>query len=529
MANKNILLIEPGYKNKYPPLGLMKIAAYHNEYGKKDNIKFIKGTEDVSVFFTNWDRIYITTLFSFEWKEISRTIDFALKITNGNTNKIFVGGIAASLMHEEFLAESRWRGIRFINGLLGASPSSSLNLDSFEDDLYADDIDGTPIEDLVPDYSILKQIERQYTYPVHDAYFTYASRGCVRKCHFCGVPKLEGAQRDAQSITALVNNVSERYGPKRDLMLMDNNVVASENYRNIIAEIRDLGFERGAKFFNPVTKNYNLRRVDFNQGVDARILCKDIMYLQEMSTIAIKPVRIAFDHIGVRKPYETAVRMSHEVGLDELSNYMLYNFHDTPTDLYQRMRLNIDLNVELGTKIFSFPMRYQPTNMKDRSFTGENWQRYWLRSMQIILQATHGIVSGSPDYFINAFGDSPEGYLDLLSLPHHFLFNRSWYENYGGKPELDEYKNIYKKLNEDERKELISLLSGTTASNFVGLIGKSSSAKINSILSFYLPISDVSERTIWDEMKNVKLNKENTNIPEDELVEDAGLQENIEG
>ncbi|EQD30486.1 hypothetical protein B1A_20356, partial [mine drainage metagenome] len=235
-------------------------------------------------------------------------------------------------------------------------PAVSLQLDDFAGELYSSDTDSTPIEDLVPDYGILEQID--YRYPVHDAYFTYASRGCVRKCHFCGVPKLEGAQRDAQPISQVVRGVEERYGPKKDLLLMDNNVVASVNYKNIIAEIRDLGFERGAKLQRPGMRLQVARRVDFNQGVDARILCKDKMYLQEMATIAIKPLRIAFDHIGARKPYETAIRFAYEVGLHDLSNYMLYNFHDSPEDLYERMRMNISLNEELGIRIFSFPMRY---------------------------------------------------------------------------------------------------------------------------------------------------------------------------
>ena len=43
MPNRNILLVEPGYRNKYPPLGLMKIAAYHGPFGKKDTVVFVKG------------------------------------------------------------------------------------------------------------------------------------------------------------------------------------------------------------------------------------------------------------------------------------------------------------------------------------------------------------------------------------------------------------------------------------------------------------------------------------------------------
>jgi hypothetical protein len=528
MANKNILLVEPGYKNKYPPIGLMKIAAYHGPYGKQDNVKFIKGEVDRSVLQVNWDRIYVTSLFSFEWREISKSIDFALEAAHGCASKVFVGGIAASLMHDQFVMEARWRGIRFIKGLLSNAPAISLELDEFEEDLYADDIQGTPIEDLVPDYSILSHIAGQYQYPVHDAYFAYASRGCVRKCHFCGVPKLEGAQRDAQPITEVVRAIDARYGPKRDLMLMDNNVVASANYKSIIAEIRDLGFVPGAKLSRP-GKPPVQRRVDFNQGVDARILSKDEMYLREMSTICIKPLRIAFDHIGVRKPYETSIRMANNVGLNELSNYMLYNFHDTPADLYQRMRLNIDLNVELGIRIFSFPMRFQPTDQKDRTHVGENWNRYFLRSMQIILQATHGIVSGSPDYFVEAFGDSAEAYEDLLLRPQHFLFNRRWYQDHGGRSDFEDFSKQFRKLSASDRGELIMLLSSTSPSGFGALASRALSSSVKRILPYYAPPSDAEERAIWEAMKTLPrvASTEKISIPDDERVEDAGLEETI--
>ena len=402
MTAHRVLLIEPGYRNKYPPLGLMKIASYHSERG--DFVRFVKG-EDASVLFEAWDRAYVTTLFSFEWRRTAKAVDYAIQAVGNRPDRVFVGGISASLMHEDYVGEPRWAGVRFIKGLLDGPPASSLGLSHDNFDFGADDIEGTPIEERVPDYSILDQIE--YKYPVRDAYFGYASRGCVRKCSFCGVPKLEGAQREMPPLSQLVDGVRKAHGEKKDLVLMDNNITASSRFREVIAEIRDLGFTPGAK----MTRQGELskaRRVDFNQGVDARILAKSDMYLKEMATICVSPLRIAFDHLGLRKVYEVAIRMAADNGLKSLSNYMLYNFMDTPSDLHQRMKLNIALNVELGIRIWSFPMRYQPVTLKDRSHVGKHWNAYFLRSFQIMLQATHGVVSGNPQFFSRAYGDDHE-------------------------------------------------------------------------------------------------------------------------
>jgi len=243
MNKRNILLIEPGYPNKYPPLGLMKIAAYHGPHGQDDNILFIKGNTPDALDQV-WDRVYVTTLFSFEWKRTSKAIDFAIRAARGQSERVFVGGIAASLMFDDFIHEPRWAGVRFIKGLLDMPPALSLQLSSIDGDFGANDINGKPIEELVPDYSILQHVS--YKYPIRDAYFGYASRGCIRKCSFCGVPKLEGYQRQMPPISDFVDGVVQQFGPKKDLILMDNNVVASPHYEEIIAEIRDIGFHHGA-------------------------------------------------------------------------------------------------------------------------------------------------------------------------------------------------------------------------------------------------------------------------------------------
>lgn len=489
----------------------MKIAQYHGKNGKNDNVRFIKG-EDLSVLTDAWDRIYVTTLFSFEFARISKSIDFAVRAANGHADKVFVGGIAASLMHDRFLAESRWRGVRFIKGLLSSAPSISLQLDDYSEELYSDDHSGTPIEDLIPDYSILEQI--QYKYPVRDAYFAYASRGCIRTCSFCGVPQLEGGQRDTESLSALVKGVDALYGPKKDFTLLDNNIVASPRFKNIMSEIRDLGFERGAKLNRRIPIQ---RRVDFNQGVDARILCKSKMYLRELSTICLSPLRIAFDHIGLKKPYEKSIRFAHEFGLTELSNYMLYNFYDTPADLFQRMWLNVTLNEELGISIWSFPMRYQPTDLPDRSHIGKHWTKYQLRSMQIILQATHGVVSGAPAFFKRAFGDTAEEFNNLLLRPHHFIFNRDWYELHGGRPEFEQYITDFKRLSLIEKKELLGLLSSVPTKDIHRLPKETNNARLKAILRYYTPPLRSDEKEIWAQAAAYSA------VPEDERVEDAGL------
>ena len=528
MTQTRILLVEPGYKNKYPPLGLMKLAAYHGRMGRNDVVRFVKGRTP-SVLEQPWDRVYVTTLFSFEWKRTARAVDFAIEAAGGQTERVFVGGIAASLMHEEYVREARWAGVRFIKGLLDGPPALALGLSARDFEFGAEDVSSVPIERRIPDYSILDHID--YKYPVRDAYFGYASRGCVRKCAFCGVPKLEGAQRNMPPITELIEGVNRQEGEKKDLILMDNNVVASFRYKDIVAEIRDIGFTPGATIKRPGMPPAR-RRVDFNQGVDARILAKSEMYLREMATICISPLRIAFDHMGVRRVYEKAIRMAADNGIRSLSNYMLYNFMDSPKDLYTRMYLNIALNEELGIRIWSFPMRYQPVKRKDRGHVGPRWNRYFLRSFQLMLQATRGVVSGTPSFFLRAFGEHSGAFERLLSFPHAFIFFRNYYEYGPGRAVREEYESIRRRMSRGQEDELLQVLAGPAYATQLRRAWYRKRSVDNSVdrvvrMALRFHMLDSKERSKMEGnrlLKNLKSERPPFSMPDDDqIVEDAGL------
>ena len=608
LKQRRVLLVEPSYRNKYPPLGLMKLATYHRNRG--DFVRFYKGdlrklvlelyTEAVVDKFCSidknvdwqrhvshisefikygrkaaltqlseisplfkpaivnwlryyykayrtgridecaiWDRICVTSLFTFYFKKTIETIEYCKKLVSDD-NKILVGGVMASLIPDEVEDAT---GIKPIVGLLDLPG-------------IIDDSDQTIIDQLPPDYSILEEVD--YRYPEHDGYYGYTSRGCIRKCEFCAVPILEPVFKEYLSISEQIQLVDSTYGPRRNLLLLDNNVLASKKFPQIIDEIRTSGFYKGARFTSPNSldiaienlksgineyayrrmaystllqfqsrlvgetlegysqslENHNInietlptkeqllcvyghvkelyesrrnkaskyRYVDFNQGLDARLLTNEKMAL--LATIPIKPLRIAFDSMKFAKPYERAIRLAAKYKIKNLSNYLLFNYKDKPVELYQRMRLNVELSNELGLQLYSFPMRYSPIWDENklhhgRSYIGKHWNHKFIRVIQTVLNATKGKVGTRLEFFKAAFGKNEDEFSELLYMPEAYIFHRRLCENIGL---TDAWRNLYHSMS---RKELGDVLPIIEKNNFEGISLEFFSPKAKCLLRHY--------------------------------------------
>lgn len=461
----DILLLEPGYHNKYPPLGLMKISYFH-KYVHGDYVRFAKGKLPSAFKDKKWDRVYVTTLFTFEWENTKKALEYALSVVKEDGH-VYTGGILATLMPE--LIAEHFPTVINNTGLLNKKGTLGL-------------VGEECIDTITPDYGILDDIKDEYVYPAHDAYFTYMTRGCGMKCQFCAVQTLEPEYIPYFSITDSIKRIDKQFGPKKDLLLMDNNVLRSPQFDKIVDEIKALGFAKGDAYINPKSGKKVQRYVDFNQGLDAFLLTPT--KAKRLGELAIRPARIAFDHIEDKDAYIKAIRLCAENGITHMSNYLLYNgeefkgkgrhYHaDTPEDLYNRMKITMDLcdelNAELDHKvsIFSFPMRYIPLSDLKRGYVGTNWYAKYLRALQRMLIPTQGKGVSSRSFFEADFGKTVEEFIEALAMPEshlgwrgHFVEKKGedkkqanirkniWLEN---QLYLNEWKRLYRDLpNRDE-------------------------------------------------------------------------------
>jgi hypothetical protein len=470
---RNILLVEPAYKTKFPPLGLMKISSYHKQLG--DIVKFIKGINESIAYECFWDRIYISTMFTFNWNITIRTINHYKALVQGDLSRIYIGGIMASLMPKEIWEET---GIIPKIGVL-SKPGA------------LDDDNNLIVDKMIPDYDLFMESSNEYSL-ISDSYFGYSTRGCPNKCDFCGVKTLEPKFIDYKGLKTYIKKIKKQYGEKIHLVLFDNNILASKKLDKVVGDLIDLGFEKGTKYSYKSLGGhtiYKSRNVDFNQGIDARLLKEDKIKL--LSKLALNPLRIAFDHIKYEKIYSKRIKLAAKYDITHLSNYILYNHNDTPEDLWERLNINIKLNKKYGLKIYSFPMKYIPLNAKDRSHISEpSWNWQFLRGVQRILNVVKGIVMPGEDFFNRAFGASPEEFKEIIHMPEKIVMYRK------KTPQQDEINwiNKFRGLSNNEKQEFIEILNNCKKpSRLSEAISKIHNGKIKDILEYYLPHDSIED------------------------------------
>jgi len=152
----------------------------------------------------------------------------------------------------------------------------------------------------VPDYNLYNVDEKTA--------YGFLTRGCPNRCKWCVVPEKEGKIAPYMDIEEIAVN------GRNNIVLMDNNVLASEYGLDQIEKIIKMGL-----------------KVDFNQGLDARLVTEDVAKL--LAKVKwIKRIRFGCDTPGQIAECERATALIDKYGYK--GEYFFYcilldDFHES--------------------------------------------------------------------------------------------------------------------------------------------------------------------------------------------------------
>jgi len=202
-------------------------------------------------------------------------------------------------------SKNKWKG----NGIKSMYPDAIVNVGGSGFSL--DNKLPNEIEHNMPDYDIYNL----------DYSMGFATRGCIRKCDFCFVPKKEGGIK----INA---DIFEFWDQKhKHIMLLDNNILAiPDHFKNIANQLIE-----------------NNLTVDFNQGLDIRLINNENANI--LSKLRVKPsLRFAFDDISYEKEVRRGIKILKTKDINHSNFYVLVGYNTTIKEDMKRLETLKDLD-----------------------------------------------------------------------------------------------------------------------------------------------------------------------------------------
>lgn len=279
-----VLLVEPNFpippKSKnhrdFLPIGLLKLASYHKATG--DEVKLVRGNQNLPDFYP--DQIKITSLFTYWANYVWESVRFY----KGNypNAKVIVGGIYASLMPEHCKK----------SGCDEVFVGVDKKADKFK-----------------PDYNLVNV----------DYQIVHTSRGCLRRCKFCGTWKIEPKFTYKKSVKDEI--CSNR------VIFYDNNLLANPYIKDILRELMN------AKHKDRVVYS------ESQCGIDGRLLTLELAELLKRARF-INP-RIAWDHgYNQHKMIKKQIDMLVDAGYPakDIYIFMIYNHEQEYYEMLKKLK-----------------------------------------------------------------------------------------------------------------------------------------------------------------------------------------------